>query len=605
MFLIPIGTDTKFRKFPIITLCLIIVMTLIFAVTYNKSKKIENEMFIIRKQIRKMIYMDLFKKDPTFIALSYNEQQEILKDKLISALDGKYQFEDDQKQKKYQELYVDYIEFKKEDFVGKYAFDPKHPSIITAITSAFLHGGILHLFGNMWFLFLFGAFVEDFFGKAYYSIFFLLAAIGAAYIHGMSSVPVIGASGAIAGLMSGFLVFFFTIRIKFFFFILIFFRPYVKTFFLKAYFALPMWFGMELIQHLMRSNDNIAHSGHIGGFLTGLILTLIIRFTPLNEVFKDKYFKSAAVENPKSYIDDIEDMILQNDLKGALDIARKALLFKPDHIPFLEEKLKIYGIMKDKESLISVYKKYFKILKEKDTDFSTQFISAFNECEYDIIDTNDFPSVLSNFVNYGQYEAAEQFSSDFLSRIKNKKLPVYSLTLIPCILAKIKLEKYDEALIKINEGLILNRNVQSELTKFRELRNEVLKKKFPQLSINIIDKLSRLEKYRLHKNKRDFLILFQELEKVKDITYTFEQYLYYTELLDQKKDYKKIVAYYQKMVSIYEEHPLKYIIYYRLAKLVYNITSDKTKALKYYQKATQICRNNNHLETIRNEMLNL
>lgn len=110
----------------------------------------------------------------------------------------------------------------------------------------FLHTGWLHLIGNMWFLWLAGFILEDRWGRVIYPIFYLLAGIAASLFHVLfyhgSLAPVLGASGAIAALMGGFLVRFPKLKIEMMWFMLIF-RVRFKAY---AYWLLPMWLFMEI-----------------------------------------------------------------------------------------------------------------------------------------------------------------------------------------------------------------------------------------------------------------------------------------------------------------------------------------------------------------------
>ena len=104
-----------------------------------------------------------------------------------------------------------------DSFLDKYAFVPLHPSAISYISSTFLHGGWLHLIGNMWFLWLAGVILEDTWGRIIYPIVYLTAGAAAAQFHAWTNLgslaPALGASGAVAALMGAFLIRFPTTKI--------------------------------------------------------------------------------------------------------------------------------------------------------------------------------------------------------------------------------------------------------------------------------------------------------------------------------------------------------------------------------------------------------
>jgi rhomboid family protein len=111
-----------------------------------------------------------------------------------------------------------YEELDATSLLSKYAFIPAHQTLVGLICANFLHGGWLHIIGNMWFLWLAGAVLEDTWGRVIYPVFYMLAGILAFQVHALvysgSLMPVIGASGAIAGLMGAFLVRFPTTKIE-------------------------------------------------------------------------------------------------------------------------------------------------------------------------------------------------------------------------------------------------------------------------------------------------------------------------------------------------------------------------------------------------------
>ncbi len=171
----------------------------------------------------------------------------------------------------------EYLE--RNDFLAKYAFVPAHPTAIAYFTSMFLHFGWFHLIGNMWFLWLAGFILEDNWGRAIYTIFYLVAGVVATQIHAWfnpgSYVPLLGASGAIAALMGAFLVRFPKLRIEMFwsFFFLI--RGRLKA---PAYWLLPLWGLMELFYGSTspRHSSGVAHWAHVGGFAFGMLGAFVL-----------------------------------------------------------------------------------------------------------------------------------------------------------------------------------------------------------------------------------------------------------------------------------------------------------------------------------------
>lgn len=167
------------------------------------------------------------------------------------------------------------------EVLGHRPIDGPGPSLLT---SAFAHAGIFHLAGNMAFLWLTGATLEYRWGAVFWALFYLAAAFATALtfslLHPDSAVPLVGASGAIAGAMGAFVVCLRTARIRFFYLYFIFFRPRHGTFEAPAYVALPLWFAVELFQAIfLEGEQGVAYSAHASGFLFGALIALGLRLS--------------------------------------------------------------------------------------------------------------------------------------------------------------------------------------------------------------------------------------------------------------------------------------------------------------------------------------
>ncbi|MBD3422218.1 MAG: rhomboid family intramembrane serine protease [Chitinivibrionales bacterium] len=148
---------------------------------------------------------------------------------------------------------------------------------MSVIMSMFMHGGWLHILGNMWFLFVFGDNVEDRFGKAQFVIFYLvcgLAAAGAQIAAAPASTsPMVGASGAIGGVMGAYALMFPGVRIE----MLVFLGFFITRIGVPAAFMLGYWFVLQLLSASTSSGGmgGVAFWAHIGGFLAGMGMALL------------------------------------------------------------------------------------------------------------------------------------------------------------------------------------------------------------------------------------------------------------------------------------------------------------------------------------------
>jgi membrane associated rhomboid family serine protease len=162
-------------------------------------------------------------------------------------------------------------------FLQHYAMVPDHLRLTSLITSMFLHGGWLHVIGNMWFLWVFGSHIEDVMGAPRFLLFYLTCGVVSALVQLAMSlgspVPTLGASGAIAGVMGAFLVLYPRVRVTTLIFIVFF----VTTVEIPAAFMLIYWFAIQLVSGLFSSgafsdSGGVAWFAHVGGFLAGLFL---------------------------------------------------------------------------------------------------------------------------------------------------------------------------------------------------------------------------------------------------------------------------------------------------------------------------------------------
>jgi membrane associated rhomboid family serine protease len=144
---------------------------------------------------------------------------------------------------------------------------------LAVVVSMFLHGGFLHLLGNMLYLWIFGNNIEDFLGSFRFIFFYLLSGLGASLTHIVfhpnSQVPMIGASGAIAGVLGAYLILYPRARVLTFVFLFIF----IRVMPIPAFFILGIWFIAQVLN--VGLGGGVAWFAHIGGFLIGIALIKI------------------------------------------------------------------------------------------------------------------------------------------------------------------------------------------------------------------------------------------------------------------------------------------------------------------------------------------
>ena len=153
------------------------------------------------------------------------------------------------------------------------------PRFASPLTSMFLHGGWMHLLGNMLFLWIYGDNVEAALGHARFFVFYLLCGIAAVFAQALSDpgspYPIIGASGAISGVLGAYLLLFPRARVL----TLVLLPFFFTTLRMPAMLLLLLWFAVQLISDLAvpHGGAGIAFRAHIGGFLTGMLLVPVLK----------------------------------------------------------------------------------------------------------------------------------------------------------------------------------------------------------------------------------------------------------------------------------------------------------------------------------------
>mgnify|MGYP003973446421 CR=1 FL=1 len=182
-------------------------------------------------------------------------------------------------------------------------------TLFDSIRTMFLHGGWMHLIGNMVFLYLFGPHIEDYLGKVRFLGFYLIAGFAAGFLHstlhwsasacaplGSGTIPAIGASGAISGVLGSFFLIYPATRIRT---VAFFYRVPIGTVDVQAFYMLLYYFALDFINGIASLGaSNVETSGvavwaHIGGFVAGLLITFVVTI-----------FKPLPPVDPFEYLDD-------------------------------------------------------------------------------------------------------------------------------------------------------------------------------------------------------------------------------------------------------------------------------------------------------------
>jgi len=280
---IPIGHDqNQTRHFPSITLLLIVLNVAIHIFTTSaRRQSIETfrDIHLDREKVRCLVYYETGGKQvPRHNNSSFSyclehstEVDEAWNRFLLAESIDAYRPLREHYAKKQKE----WLAKRQNTLFFRFAFIPNEHQPAKALTAAFLHGDYLHLLGNMLFLYLAGIILEDTLGIVFYLALYFLSTCGGALLyylfHQGSPVPLIGASGAIAGLLGAFLLRFARTKIIFWGFLWAIFTFVRGRFRLPAYLVLPLWFLLEIRSSLQTIGETsgTAYLVHIGGFVIG------------------------------------------------------------------------------------------------------------------------------------------------------------------------------------------------------------------------------------------------------------------------------------------------------------------------------------------------
>jgi membrane associated rhomboid family serine protease len=217
----------------------------------------------------------------------------------------------------------------------RFGLIPAKQDAVSWITHLFMHGDFWHLIGNLLILYLAGPFIEDVWGRWMYSAFYLTAGIFASLVFVLRApdldIPLIGASGAIAGVMGAFLVRYWNTKIRFFYIFGLIFRG---TFDAPAWLMLPMWFCEQLVMASLTDHiggSGVAYWAHVGGFAFGVGAAFAIKHFRIEETYLHPAIEAktvtTVVANPM--VERAMEAQQAGDGAGALDLLSEEIRRNP------------------------------------------------------------------------------------------------------------------------------------------------------------------------------------------------------------------------------------------------------------------------------------
>ncbi len=345
--LIPLGHEkTSARRWPVITFGLIAINLVVFLATNSAIQGEGQELGITRAHILMLAAMRPDINVPENVQPmvtkfreqnpglwkrleDFNRPVEDAWDAQMRMLEDSWSF-----QKEMDTLAAKYDELKSASVSQQYGFIPAEKKPLTYLSANFLHGGWLHLIGNMWFLWLAGFVLEDVWGRVVYTITYLLAGAAALQVHLWmnpgSTIAVVGASGAVAALMGAFLVRFPTMKIEMAWVWFFLFRVRVRRFKVAAYWLLPFWLLTEIFYGtIFGESTGVAHWAHVGGFAFGVVVAMSMRFSGLESKL-DKAIESEVSLTSDPEISRANELLAGNQADEAITVLTQYMAAKPN-----------------------------------------------------------------------------------------------------------------------------------------------------------------------------------------------------------------------------------------------------------------------------------
>jgi len=285
-FIIPIGSEEGVRRLPYVTIGLIVLNSIIWIITSMVLSGQVGELEQLHKRMLdiEMLYAYRFlETDPNLLQeVDYDKVRErILEGEIIPIGSEDY--------RQWNNLYQHYKEKKEHLVFESFGFKPAEFNFLKLFSSVFIHGNFFHLLFNMLFLWLVGCNIEDDWSWKVFLGLYLVGGLFAGLVHAIafpkSALPLIGASGAIAGIMGAFMIRHYKTKVRFAYFLWFFLRPYVGVFSIYAGIALPIWFVQQIIGASWSMEAGTAYWAHIGGFIFGAAVGVSLKFFGIEQKY--------------------------------------------------------------------------------------------------------------------------------------------------------------------------------------------------------------------------------------------------------------------------------------------------------------------------------
>ncbi len=283
---------------------------------------------------------------------------------------------------------------------------PNHITIPTLFTHQFLHGGLMHLLGNMIFLIMCGFAVEAAIGHLRFLAFYLVCGVAAGLSHAVidleSSTPLIGASGAISGIMAIYVAIFRLKKIEFFYWFYVF-VGYVR---LPSLMVLPFYIAKELLSFWFDKESNVAFMAHAGGFVTGGIL-IFASYLINKNIFDEEYIEEDQDVDPyQNSLNTIYTSIAKFQFKRSLNEIDAAIKEFGSRFELMQLKFNLLRINNNEKALVIPLISY-KHVNQHELEFQENLWNQYPDLRSQI-PTDQLANTGMRFANKGHMEIAEE-----------------------------------------------------------------------------------------------------------------------------------------------------------------------------------------------------
>lgn len=390
MLIIPVFTKSDQKKLPLVCISLILINCLIYFLVQARDHDIENAAFSYYEESGLLIIeatayqsylaekadpaadLDLQRKDERYrlVSLMFSDHHflELLEaNRVISPTDAPFS--------QWRAKRDRFTAMLSQASTHKYGYSPRDRNTTGLLTGIFLHGGLMHLVGNMVFLYLVGAILEIAIGPAAFLALYLVTGICASALFGViypaNPGPLIGASGAISGLMGAYGLIFGLRKIRVFYSLGFYFN-YARV---PALALFPIWLLNEFFQLHTNEQSNVAYVAHIGGLLSGVIIGCGYK-SLLRERIDSLFVRTEQKETVESYLESGQKNLVDLDFKNARNDFLHVLSIDPDNLQAIR---KLYVIDKSSPESEEFHESARRLLDKLKTAATDDYVELFED----------------------------------------------------------------------------------------------------------------------------------------------------------------------------------------------------------------------------------